>query len=57
MQQNVGTTAEESVDAEIAIDAAEPWEDWETKFVVWSLGLGVAGLVILGTLINAYILP
>lgn len=40
----------------VAIDAPEPWEKWETQLVVWSVGIGVAGLIVLGTLINIFIL-
>ena len=40
----------------VAIDAPEPWEKWETQLVVWSVGVGVAGLIVLGTLINIFIL-
>ena len=34
----------------------EPWESWETKLVIWCIGLGIAGLVILGWLVNVFIL-
>lgn len=34
----------------------EPWEPWETALVLWCLGLGIAGLLALGWLINAFIL-
>lgn len=40
----------------VAIEAPEPWEAWETKLVVWSVAIGVAGLVVFGTLINIYML-
>jgi hypothetical protein len=40
----------------VAIEAPEPWEKWETQLVVWSVGIGIAGLIVLGTLINIYIL-
>lgn len=43
-------------DANVAIDAPEPWEKWETQLVAWSVGIGVAGLIVLGTLINIFIL-
>ncbi len=42
--------------AEVAIDAPEPWEPFETQLVSWSIGIGIAGLVVLGTLINIYLL-
>ncbi len=31
-------------------DAAEPWEPWETGLCLWSLGIGIGALVILGIL-------
>jgi hypothetical protein len=37
--------------------AAEAWEPWETKLVLGSLALGVAGLVLLGWLVDRFILP
>lgn len=42
--------------SEVAIDAPEPWEPFETQLVGWSIGIGIAGLIILGTLINIYLL-
>ena len=42
--------------AEVAIDAPEPWEPFETQLVGWSIGIGVIGLVVLGALINAFLL-
>lgn len=41
---------------EVAIDAPEPWEPFETQLVSWSVGIGIGGLIILGTLINIYLL-
>ena len=35
---------------------AEPWEKWESKLVIYSIVLAIVGLVILGTLINWFIL-
>lgn len=35
---------------------AEPWEEWEGKLVKWSLGIGVVALVVLGVLVNIFIL-
>ncbi len=34
----------------------EPWEKWESKLVLYSILLGIGGLVILGALINWLIL-
>lgn len=35
---------------------AEPWADWETRLVLYSIAIGLAGLVVLGTLINIFLL-
>ncbi len=34
----------------------EPWAKWETKLVLYSILAGIAGLIVLGILINVYIL-
>jgi len=52
-QAPVGEVMEHS---EVAIDAPEPWEPFETQLVSWSIGIGIAGLIILGTLVNIYLL-
>lgn len=51
-------TAEQLLEesAEELLGEAEPWETWETQLVVWCLGIAVVGLVILGFLINTFIL-
>jgi hypothetical protein len=36
--------------------APERWEPWETTLVLGSIALGVAGLVLLGWLVDRYIL-
>ncbi len=53
------TTEEELLreSADELIGEAEPWESWETKLVVWSIGIALAGLVLLGWAINTFILP
>ncbi|HEX6995464.1 MAG TPA: hypothetical protein VF339_15105 [Gammaproteobacteria bacterium] len=35
---------------------AEAWEPWETRLVLISLALGAAGLVVLGVLVDYFIL-
>jgi cytochrome b561 len=35
----------------------EAWESWETKLVLGSLALGLVGLVLLGWLVDRFILP
>lgn len=36
---------------------AEDWEPWETTLVLLSIALGVAGLFLLGWLVDFFILP
>jgi hypothetical protein len=36
---------------------AEPWEEWESKLVKYSLFIGVAALVVFGALVNLFVLP
>lgn len=51
-------TTEELLDAsaEELLGEAEPWESWETKLVGYSIGIAVVGVVVLGVLINTFIL-
>lgn len=39
-----------------AREQIEPWESWETRLCLWSLGIGVAALTVLGTLVNIFLL-
>ena len=34
----------------------EPWEKWESKLVIYSILIGITGLIVLGILINLLIL-
>ncbi|MBM7855214.1 hypothetical protein JOC37_001599 [Desulfohalotomaculum tongense] len=38
------------------IESPEPWEPWETKLVIYSLGIGIGVLIIGGILINKLLL-
>jgi hypothetical protein len=42
--------------AEELLGEAEPWESWESKLLGWSIGIAIVGLVILGWLINTFLL-
>lgn len=53
MQERSRETEERSG---IEMGEAEPWEPWETKLVMWSIGIGLVVLVIGGILIDAFIL-
>ena len=45
---------EESADE--LLGEAEPWEKWETQLVSYSIGIAIVSVIILGWLINTYIL-
>lgn len=53
--EQMATSENES--AEALLGEAEPWEAWESKFVGGCIALAITGLVVLGFLINTYILP
>jgi len=35
---------------------AEPWEAWETSLVLWSIGVGIVGLLVFGWFVSRFIL-
>ena len=41
---------------ESVLGEPEPWEPWETKLCLWSLGSGLAALLVLGFLMNYFLL-
>ena len=43
--------------SESILGEAEPWEIWETQLCLWSIGIGIARLVILGVLVDLFLLP
>lgn len=47
---------QKNVSQELSSMEAEPWEDWEGKLVKYSLLIGVAALIVLGSLVNIFIL-
>lgn len=47
----------EQQSAEELLEEAEPWASWETHLVGWSIGTGIVGLIILGWLVNTFLLP
>jgi hypothetical protein len=54
MEQDVPPQAAPADDA--LSGAPEPWESWETTLVVGSIGVGLIGLVVLGWLVDRFIL-
>jgi len=51
--KNVGTL----LSSESILGEPEPWESWETQLCLWSIGIGIAGLLILGVLVDQFLLP
>lgn len=35
----------------------EPWESWETSLCLWSIGIAIVALVVLGVLVDRFLLP
>ncbi len=46
--EGAGTTA--------AIGEPEPWAGWETRLCLWSLALGIGGLLVLAVLLHSFLL-
>ncbi len=46
-----GTDRDETV-----LGEPEPWAPWETRLVLWSLVFGGVGLIVLGLLVNTFLL-
>lgn len=51
-----GTDGQERAGQEALAGEPEAWEPWETRLVVWSLVIGVVGLLVLGVLVDRFIL-
>lgn len=51
-----GTLSATSYEAEDVFAGTEPWTSTETKLILWSFISAVVALVVLGILINIYIL-
>ena len=47
---------QENLNEKSIFTSPEPWEKWESKLVIYSILIGIAGLVVLGALINWLIL-
>ncbi len=56
MVDTVAPGDDQQKSAQALLGEAEPWEPWETQLVGWSIGIGLAGLLVLGVLINIFIL-
>lgn len=55
-QRDAATDANAVRATEMVSEEAEPWEPWETRLCLWSLVIGVGGLVVLGVLVNLTLL-
>jgi hypothetical protein len=47
----------ESTGPDALAGTPEPWEPWETTLVLGSIAVGALGLVVLGWLVDRFILP
>ncbi len=56
MKEEKGKNGLRKASSDALLTEAEPWESWETKLVIGSIGIAVAGLIILGWVINNTIL-
>jgi hypothetical protein len=50
-------TQSQSSDEDALSGAPEPWEPWESRLVLGSIAIGAIGLVLLGWLVDRFILP
>lgn len=50
------SNAEQDHGAEALAGEPEAWEPWETQLVLISLAIGAAGLIVLGWLVDRFIL-
>ena len=50
------TKSDELESAQELLSDPEPWENWESKLVVYSIIVAIIGLIVLGILINWLIL-
>lgn len=53
---NAAAHSPEDAFDETVLGEPDPWEPWETKLVLWSLAIGITGLVVLGVLVNILLL-
>ncbi len=50
------SNVQEDIGTEALAGEPEAWEPWETQLVLISLAIGAAGLVVLGWLVDRFIL-
>lgn len=43
-----------NADEPAAIGTPEPWAGWETRLCLWSLALGIGGLLLLAALVPSF---
>lgn len=49
--------AEQPLVNQSVLGEPEPWESWETSLCLWSIGIGIAALIVLGILVDWFLLP
>lgn len=50
------TPPRDNPEANDAIGEPEPWAGWETRLCLWSLALGIGGLLVLAVLLHNFLL-
>jgi len=56
MNDETEISALEAAHSEDMSGHGEPWDAWETQLVMYSIGIGIGSLIVLGALINFTIL-
>ena len=56
MNDEAEVSALEAAHSEDMAGHGEPWDAWETQLVLYSIVIGIGGLIVLGVLINVTIL-
>ncbi|MBE7527983.1 MAG: hypothetical protein IT526_05375 [Nitrosomonas sp.] len=56
-ERAIENNADKLVASQSVLGEPEPWESWETSLCLWSIGIGIAALIILGILVDLFLLP
>ena len=56
VEEEVVEKAPEIHPDELYSSQPEAWAEWETRLILYSLAIGIGGLVVLGALINLFLL-
>lgn len=56
-EQAIENKADTLVANDSVLGEPEPWESWETSLCLWSIGIGSTALIILGFMVDWFLLP